>query len=113
MLAAWQSITHPSASIGCPQGCCVFLTDPPLPLTRTPLSPFDKSKWAFCPMNLESVSQKNLNELERLAREMQLLLRKSKLNNEPLAKLLSEFEAELSQLRRERFDAANPKYHSY
>lgn len=85
----------------------------PLPITHTPIALYAKSKWAICPMNLENVPQKNLNELERLAREMQLLLRKSKLNNEPLAKLLSEFEAELSQLRRERFDAANPKYHSY
>lgn len=85
----------------------------PLPIMHTPIPLYTESKWAVCPMNLETVPQKNLNELERLAREMQLLLRKSKLNNEPLAKLLSEFEAELSQLRRERFDAANPKYHSY
>lgn len=64
-------------------------------------------------MNLETISQKNLNDLERLAKELRMTMRKAKLNNEPLAKLLYDLEVELSQLRRERFDAANPEYHSY
>ena len=64
-------------------------------------------------MQLENVSSKHVNELEHLVRELQLVMRKANLQNEPVAKLLNEFEAELGQVRRARFDAANPEYTGY
>ncbi len=64
-------------------------------------------------MNLDTVSSKHLNELEGLVRELQLVMRKASLHNEPLAKSLHEFELELGQVRRARFDAANPEYIGY
>lgn len=64
-------------------------------------------------MNLEEVSTKHLNELEHLARELQLVMRKASLQNEPLAKSLHELELEIGKLRRARYDAANPEYLGY
>ncbi len=64
-------------------------------------------------MNLKSVSSKNLNEIERLVRELQLVMRKASLQGEPIAKSLYEFEMELAKVRRERFDDANPEYVGY
>jgi hypothetical protein len=64
-------------------------------------------------MDLESVSSKNLNELEHLLRELQVVMRKANLHNEPIAKSLYEFELEVGQMRRDRFDAANPEYSGY
>ncbi|MBI1256236.1 MAG: hypothetical protein GC204_02085 [Chloroflexi bacterium] len=64
-------------------------------------------------MNLETVSSKHLNELERLLREVQLVMRKAGLHNEPIAKSFYELEVEVGQVRRARFDAANPEYTGY
>jgi flagellar biosynthesis/type III secretory pathway chaperone len=64
-------------------------------------------------MNLEPVSQKHLNELELHIRELLLLMRKANLHNEPIAKALYQFEVEVGQVRRDRFDAANPEYSGY
>jgi hypothetical protein len=64
-------------------------------------------------MDLTAVGQKDLNELERLAKELLLTLRKAKLHNEPLAEALRAFEIEVGETRRSRFDEANPEYHSY
>lgn len=64
-------------------------------------------------MNLEAISPKQLNELEHSLQELLTNLRKVHLQNEPLAKSLQEFEHELAQVRRRRFDAANPEYRSY
>ena len=64
-------------------------------------------------MDLESVSPKNLNELEHLLRELQVVMRKANLHNEPIAKALYEFEVQVGQMRRDRFDAANPEYSGY
>lgn len=64
-------------------------------------------------MQLETVSSKHINDLERLALELQQALRKAGLQNEPFAKALHDFEDELGQARRARFDAANSEYPGY
>ncbi len=64
-------------------------------------------------MNLDSVTPKNLNEIETLVRELLLVMRKANLQNEPLSKALHDFEIEVGQVRRERFDASNPEYTGY
>ena len=64
-------------------------------------------------MNLETVSPKHLNEMEHLVRELLAVMRKASLQGEPLAKSLQEFEHEVGQVRRSRFDAANPEYSGY
>jgi hypothetical protein len=64
-------------------------------------------------MDLDTISAKHLNELEHSLRELLLVMRKAHLQNEPLAKSLHEFEFELGQIRRRRFDAANPEYTGY
>lgn len=56
-------------------------------------------------MNLDSLSDKNLQEVERLAKELLLVLRKSKLMEEPLFTELQTLEQEAGSLRRSRFDA--------
>jgi hypothetical protein len=63
--------------------------------------------------NLDAISTKNLNEMERLTRELMAVIRKSKLENEALVEALRQFEIEVGNLRRVRFDAANPEYHAY
>ncbi|MBC7812826.1 MAG: hypothetical protein H7175_16845 [Burkholderiales bacterium] len=64
-------------------------------------------------MNLEGITAKQLQELERLARELGLVLRQAKLQDEPLAKSLHELELEAGKVRRERFDDSNPQYRGY
>ena len=64
-------------------------------------------------MNLETVSSKHLNELELLLRELQVVMRKANLHNEPIAKSIYELELEVGQTRRDRFDASNPEYTGY
>lgn len=64
-------------------------------------------------MNFETVSQKHMNELELLVRELLAVMRKAKIQNEPLEESLHLFEQELEDARRLRFDAANPEYHTY
>ncbi|HVU10126.1 MAG TPA: hypothetical protein VHD90_02565 [Phototrophicaceae bacterium] len=64
-------------------------------------------------MDLESISTKQLNEVERLVRELQIAMRKASLQNEPLAKSLYEFETQIGEVRRARFDRANPEYTGY
>ena len=64
-------------------------------------------------MNLENVSQKQLGELERLTREIQVALRKAKLQDEPLHESLRQLEQELSEFRRKRFDSENSEYRGY
>jgi len=64
-------------------------------------------------MNLETISRKQLNELEHCVRELLITMRKAKLQNDPLVESLKLLEHELGEARRERFDAANPEYHTY
>ena len=64
-------------------------------------------------MQLETVSSQYINELEQLVTELQLVMRKAGLRNEPMAHSLRDFEVELGQARRARFDAANAEYVGY
>lgn len=64
-------------------------------------------------MNLENVSPKQLNELEHHISELLVMMRKAKLQHEPLMAYLESIEQELAKARRERFDAANPEYRGY
>ena len=64
-------------------------------------------------MNLENLSQKQLNELERRVSELLNTMRKARLQNDPLIEALKLLEHELGETRRERFDAANSEYHTY
>jgi hypothetical protein len=64
-------------------------------------------------MKLETISSKQLNEMERLSRELVTLMRKTKLQDEPLAAALHQLEVEIGKIRRIRFDEANPEYHAY
>jgi hypothetical protein len=64
-------------------------------------------------MNLDPLSNKQLGELERLARELLSALRDAKLQEEPVAEALRAFEREVGNTRRARFDESNPEYHGY
>jgi hypothetical protein len=64
-------------------------------------------------MNLETISQKQLNELEHCVRALLDTMRKAKIQNDPLAESLRSLEQELGEARRERFDSVNSEYQSY
>ncbi len=64
-------------------------------------------------MELESISDKNVQELERLTRELLNLLKRSKIHDETLVEALKDLESKVGEVRRARFDEANPQYHSY
>jgi hypothetical protein len=64
-------------------------------------------------MDLETVSQKHVNELEQLVKELLITMRKARLHTEPLAENLRLFEQQLGDIRRKRFDEANPEYLVY
>lgn len=61
-------------------------------------------------MDLDTISNKNLGDLERLSKELLALMRKTKLLDTPLAKLLYELENEAGKIRRARFDAEDSEY---
>jgi hypothetical protein len=64
-------------------------------------------------MNLDTVSDKNLQELERLSRELLLLMRKANLKDDLLVEALYRLERQAGDTRRERFDSANQEYSGY
>jgi hypothetical protein len=64
-------------------------------------------------MNLEAVSDKDLHELERLTVELLKVMRKAKLQDQPLIELLRLLEQETGKVRRERFDDVNPEFRGY
>ena len=64
-------------------------------------------------MNLETVSRKQLNDLEQQVRQLLVTMRSAKLQVEPLTESLQELARELEQVRHERFDEANSEYHTY
>lgn len=64
-------------------------------------------------MKLENISQKQLSELENSVRTLLVLLRKVKLQGEPVMEPLQALEKELGEARRKRFDANNSEYHGY
>ncbi|GAB4528996.1 MAG: hypothetical protein OHK0046_48510 [Anaerolineae bacterium] len=64
-------------------------------------------------LNLEHISRKHLNDLERSVQNLLDTMRKAKLRDEPLQKSLRLLEQKLGETRRERFDEANPEYQGY
>jgi hypothetical protein len=64
-------------------------------------------------VNLETVTDKQLQELERLARELLDVIRRAKLLEQPLSGLLSTLEQEAGKVRRERFDSVDKEYAGY
>lgn len=64
-------------------------------------------------MNLETVSDKNLHELERLTKELLEVMRRSKLLDAPLTEMLRSLGTEAEKARRERFDEVNPEFKGY
>lgn len=64
-------------------------------------------------MNLDSLSNKQLNELERLASELRVMLKRAKLQDEALTKSLYTLEDEARKVRCQRFDEANPQFRGY
>jgi hypothetical protein len=64
-------------------------------------------------MNFDAVSDKDLHELERLTVELLKVMRKAKLQDQPLVELLRLLEQETGKVRRERFDAVNPEFRGY
>lgn len=64
-------------------------------------------------MDLENISQKQLNELEHRVSELLTTIRKIKFQSEPLVESLKLLEQELGKARRERFDSVNSEYHTY
>jgi hypothetical protein len=64
-------------------------------------------------MNLETLSDKHLHELERLTKELLEVMRRAKLLDQPLTELLRKVESEAEKARRERFDEVNPQFRGY
>ncbi len=64
-------------------------------------------------MNLDTVSDKHLHELERLTQELLYVLRRAKLLDQPLTELLRALQSQTEQARRERFDEVNPEFKGY
>jgi hypothetical protein len=64
-------------------------------------------------MELDNASDKHLQEMERLARELLTVMRHAKLKEDALAEALHTLELEAAKVRRERFDASYPEYHGY
>ena len=64
-------------------------------------------------MNLADVSSKHISELEQLVSQALLTMRKAKLSSEPIYVSLQEFEQELGEARRARFDNDNTEYSGY
>ena len=64
-------------------------------------------------MNLESLNEKQLNELERLLTELTHLMSKAKLGGEPLYASLTQLRTAAATLRQQRFDAVDSRYTGY
>ena len=64
-------------------------------------------------MNLDTVSDKHLHELERLTKELLEMMRKAKLLDQPLTESLRHLETLAEKARRERFDEVNPEFRGY
>ena len=64
-------------------------------------------------MNLDTVSDKHLHELERLAGELLTVIQKAKLTDELLVAALRQLEHETAQTRRTRYDLTASEYSNY
>ncbi len=64
-------------------------------------------------MNLDTVSDKHLHELERLTKEILDIMKKAKLLDSPITEMLRSLESSAEKARRTRFDAVNPEFQGY
>lgn len=65
------------------------------------------------PMNLETITQKQLNELEQQIRQLMGTMKKAKLQNSPFFESLQTLAQELETARHKHFDEVNSEYSSY
>lgn len=64
-------------------------------------------------VDLEHISPKQLNDIERHVQELLAVMRKAKLTHEPLQEALRLLEQKLGETRRKRFDESNPEYRGF
>lgn len=64
-------------------------------------------------MNLDTISDKHLQTLERLAGELLVVMRQAKLQEEPLVEELRQLQTEAGNVRRRRFDTAAHEYDGF
>jgi hypothetical protein len=64
-------------------------------------------------MDLDTVPQKRINELEQMTSQLLKTLRSSQLHRTPLYASLQEFEQALGEKRRSQFDENNSTYTGY
>ncbi|MFO7321377.1 MAG: hypothetical protein DIU68_006580 [Chloroflexota bacterium] len=64
-------------------------------------------------MNLETISDKHLQELERLTGELLTLFRQAKLHDPELVEALRKLQHEAGDIRRARYDAHASQYDGY
>lgn len=64
-------------------------------------------------MNLDETSDKHLQDMERLAKELLEVIRRAKFQDPLLIERLQALEQEAGKARRERFDEANPEFKGY
>lgn len=64
-------------------------------------------------MNLNQLSDKQLQSVEQAALGLLAALRQAKLKDEPIVESLRQLEQEAGRVRRERFDVANPEFRGY
>jgi hypothetical protein len=64
-------------------------------------------------MNLESLTDKQLHEMERLLTELTHLMKQAKLTEDPLHAALTQLKYEAGTLRQKRFDENDSRYSGY
>jgi hypothetical protein len=65
------------------------------------------------PMSLETISQKQLNELERCVENLLTAMRKTRMLQDPLVESLKALEHQLGEARRKRFDQSTPEFRGF
>ena len=64
-------------------------------------------------MDLDSISDKHLQDIERLVGELLAVMRQAKLLNEPIADSLNQLRTQAGEVRRKRFDLGDREYKNY
>lgn len=75
-------------------------------------SPRAAQKWTIL-MDLNELSQKHLNDMERQITELLSTMQKAKYDDPDLIAALKKLEQDLGNARRARFDADDSQYRSY
>ena len=64
-------------------------------------------------MDFETVSDKHLQEIERLTGELLAVLRQAKLQDDPINDALNQLRMQTGEVRRGRFDQSDREYKNY